>query len=364
MMSDEINDLTETKKRGRPPKAKEEFIDLEEPQQKRIVAVDVGTMNLVAAEKNDKDKVEIRSLRNMYLPLDKNQTTMVEMSNIDYVESNDDLFIIGEQAYTFANMFSQNVKRPMSKGLISPGEIDGLDVLGLMMKKLCGNTKNGYCVYSVPAPSIDLDNNIIYHQNVFKRIFTDLGYVAEPFNEAMAIIYSQCQDEQFTGLAISFGAGMANVALSWKSVPILEFSVARSGDWIDQETAKSVGVVSNRITAIKERDLDLNNYAVGKKKERMIRESLVYHYREMIRYVFKLINDKLKNEIDDLQLPEEISIVVSGGTSLATGFLELFKDVVDEYDDEFPIDIKEIRHADDPLSAVAEGLLIKALTKN
>ena len=32
----------------------------------------------------------------------------------------------------------------------------------------------------------------------------------------MAIIYSQCQDNTYTGLAFSFGAGMVNIALSYK----------------------------------------------------------------------------------------------------------------------------------------------------
>lgn len=343
-------------------KTKKETVDLTAPQPERIIGVDCGTMNIVLAERKEKT-AEFSTIRNMYLPLEKDQVTMAELSNIDYVESDDHIFIIGNDAFNFANIFGKKVKRPMSRGLISPDEIDSLDVLSLIIQKVSGKTNNGKCIYCVPAPSIDTQNNIVYHEGVFKRIFTDLGYQAESMNEAMAIIYSQCQDDQFTGLAFSFGAGMVNVALAYKSVPVITFSVARAGDWIDEQTAMSLGTVPNRITKIKETNTDLINFAVGSKKERRIREAIVYYYREMIRYSLDQIKNKLSESADNLELPESLSIVVSGGTSMAPGFLSLFNQVLTEYKDSFPIQIKEVKAADDPMTAVAEGLLIKAISK-
>jgi hypothetical protein len=357
--------MTETtqKKPEEAPKKSEETVVLDGPAKApKIIAVDCGTMNIVLAKQKGK-AAELSTIRNMFLPLDKSQVTMAELSNLDYVESDDQIFIIGEDAFSFSNIFGQAVKRPMSKGLISPQEVDSLDVLTLILKKLVGTTTNGRCIYSIPAPSIDIQNNITYHEGVFHRIFTELGYVAESFNEAMAIIYSQCQNEQFTGLAFSFGAGMVNVCLSYKSVPVVTFSVARSGDWIDEQTAMSLGTIPNRITAIKEKSTDLTNYKIGSKKERRIREAIIYYYREVIRYSLDQVVKKLEASTDNLELPESLSVVVSGGTSMATGFLPLFNDVLREYQDKFPINIKEVRQADDPMTSVAEGLLIRAMTK-
>jgi len=338
-----------------------EVIDLNK-QPRKVIGVDVGTMTLVCAQQV-KDQIEFSSMRNMYLPLDKDQLVMAELSKIDFVESEDSVFIIGEDSFNFANIFGKKVKRPMSKGLISPDEIDSLDVLYLILEKLCGKATDGICIYSVPAPSIDVENNIIYHEGVFKRIFNDLGYRAEPFNEAMGIIYSQCQDDQFTGLAFSFGAGMCNVSLAYKSVPVISFSVARAGDWIDEQTAMSLGTVSNRITKIKETSVDLLNYMVGGKKERRIREAIAYYYKEMIRYSLDQIKNKLLESADNLDLPDSLSVIVSGGTSKISGFLDLFKQILNEYEDSIPIQVKDVRAADDPMTAVAEGLLVKAMSK-
>jgi actin-like ATPase involved in cell morphogenesis len=340
-------------------KTNKPVVDTTKPEPSKLLGVDVGTMNLVLA-KHENDTIEITNVRNMYLPIDKNQLTMAQLSNIDYVESEDSVYIIGEDAYKFGNMFNQEVCRPMSKGLISPSEVDGIDVLTLIIEQLIGKTYSGHVVYSVPSQSVDVDNNITYHEGVFKRIFNELGYTSEPFNEAMAIIYAQCQDTQYTGLAFSFGAGMLNCSLCFKSIPITSFSIARSGDWIDENVAMSLGTIANRVTSVKEKGTDLSNYKIGNKKERRLREAIIYYYREVIRYGLDMVAKKLDEVAGDLELPDSIPIIVSGGTSLAKGFIPLFKDVLEEYT-EFPISVDTIKHADDPLSCVAEGLLIKGM---
>jgi hypothetical protein len=60
-------------------------------------------MNIVLAEPKGKS-AEISSIRNMYLPLDKSQVPMAELSNIDYVETDDSVYIIGNDAFNFSNI--------------------------------------------------------------------------------------------------------------------------------------------------------------------------------------------------------------------------------------------------------------------
>lgn len=331
----------------------------------QLIGVDVGTMFLVVSKKNDKDEIEISSIRNCYLPLKKELLSAAELSNIEYVETEDKIFIIGENAFQFANIFGQPVKRPMQGGLISPTDIDSVDVLTLILEQLTGKAKNGVCYYSIPSESIDHKNTITYHQEVFKRIFKELGYEARPFNEAMAVIYSECREDNFSGIGISFGAGMTNIAISFKSACVSNFSVAKGGDWIDSNAAASMGLVPNKITSIKEKGIDLSDYKIGNKNRRevRIREAIVYYYRELIRYSLDKIVERLTDDLDALDLPDELNIIVSGGTSKAINFLKFFKDELKTYK-EFPISIKEVRNAEDPLTAVSEGLLVKALLEN
>jgi hypothetical protein len=49
----------------------------------------------------------------------------------------------------------------------------------------------------------------------------------------------------------------------------------------------------------------------------------------------------------------EMPIVVAGGTSLVMGFVERLRELTAE---DFPVPISEIRHAEEPLFAVSNGL--------
>lgn len=333
----------------------------EEKKKGEVVSIglDCGTMHLVCARS---DSPDVKITRNVFLKLDSD-THISELSEISYVEGDEgQLYIIGSDAFTYANIFGQQVSRPMEKGLISPKEISAIDVLTLMIKNLIGDVKGkeAYCSYSIPAQAIDEERSVTYHENVFARILKSLGVNYTSVNEAMAIIYSECAKERFSGMAISFGAGMANVAISYKGVEALTFSTARSGDWIDKEAADSLGMVPNRVTSVKEKYMQLSGEVqVQNKKTKRVLEALYYYHKALIEYTVKKIIKEFDEKVD-VEIAEPIPIVVSGGTSMPKGFVEMFKDVISGY--ELPFEISEIRRAQNPLTAVANGLLIRTIS--
>ena len=334
-------------------------------QEPKNVGLDIGTMNLVAATIND-DSIESCALRNVFLEIDNFSIGSMDLKSISHIQIDESVYILSQDAYNFANIFNKTVSRPMNKGLISSNEIDGIDIISTMIKKLIGdnNTTNiidpklkPVCCYSIPANPLDSDMDVSYHKNVFERIVTQLNYIPLSLNEATAVIYSECEDTDFTGIGISFGAGMTNIAVVFKAVPVLTFSLSRGGDWIDLNAGNSIGTISNRVNLIKEKEnFNLTDYKIGNKKEQRIREALIYYYKDLINYVTSnIINSLSKIEVD---FPEHIPIIVSGGTSLADGFIDLVTNIFNDY--EFPFTVKEVKTANNQLTAVAEGCLIKS----
>ncbi len=323
------------------------------------IGLDCGTMHLVCARS---DSSEVNITRNVFLPLDTDED-IPELSDIGYIRNEDgDLYILGSDAFKYANIFGKEVSRPMEKGLISPKEIDAIDVLTLMVKDLIGDVKpkESYCSYSVPAEAIDEGRSITYHENVFARILKSLGVNHTSVNEAMAIIYSECAKEKFSGIGISFGAGMANVAVAYKGIQALTFSTARAGDWIDNEAAASLGMVANRVTSIKEKYMQLSGeVSIKNKKTKRVLEALFYYHKALIDYTVRKIIQEFNDKVD-IEVDEAIPIVISGGTSMPKGFVELFKDVISGY--ELPFELSEIRRAKNPLTAVANGLLVRTMS--
>ena len=325
------------------------------------IGLDVGTMNIVCARSDTDD---IHSIRNVFLPID-DDISLSELSDISYVTDDDsNRYIIGDSAFTIANIFGKEIRRPMRKGMISAKEISSIDVLTLMVKSIIGNlTENLYCSYSVPSSSVEEDRSVLYHQEVFKRILSYLHIESEPFNEAAAIIFSEAEKEHFSGIAISFGAGMTNYAVVYKGLVVHTFSSIQGGDWIDTHVGASLNLVPNRITNVKERFLDLSKDFMSEKnkKRRRIIEALQFYYIALIDNAIKNLVQQIESFVD-LEINEPIPIIISGGTSLPTGFDDLFRKRFSKFD--FPLDIEETRRAKNPLTAVATGLLIKSISDN
>ena len=326
------------------------------------VGLDVGTMNLVCASANPSGKTDITALRNVFLKVDETHLGETDLSKISHARIEDSIFILANDAYNFANIFGYHINRSMQKGMISPEDINSADVLSVMIRELIGTSGAGRprkCVFSVPGDPINSQSNVLYHQNIISRIITEIGCIPEPLNEAVAIIYAECAETDFSGISVSFGAGLTNVAVVYKSIPVLEFALNRGGDWIDDNVAQAVGTIPNRVVAIKEKKFDINRFDTGRKKERKVREALGYYYTNLIHFVIKSTLKELDRRDLDLGFPDSIPLIISGGTSLAGGFLDLVRQHVQE--EEWPLALSEVRYASDPLSCVAQGCLIKSL---
>jgi len=322
------------------------------------VGLDIGTMNIVSARKNKEGKIVTKRIRDAFVDLPISAKKMLKLNKkVSYVEEEDRLLILGDEALEFASVFGKTARRPLQDGLINPSEQGSLDVLVFMIESVLGTpkTKDEVCYFSIPADPIDDKNrNTIYHKGIFQRIITELGYTAVPSNEAEAIVFSECSDSNFNALSFSFGSGMTNVCLVLNTINCLEFSVTRGGDWIDKGVASATGLSQGRVTSLKEKGFDLNN-----PKDR-IEEALSFYYKELILYGLKHFSQKFMLAQNQFGLDKDLSVVVSGGTSKPKGFVEFFQKTFEKNKKRYPFGIGEVKHADDPLNAVAYGLLIQA----
>lgn len=326
------------------------------------VGLDIGTMNIVSARQIG-DKIETNRIRDAFIDLDADAKKTLRLSKVDYIEHDGNLIVIGDSALNMANLFKREVRRPLSRGVISAGELDAQQILSLLVHHVLQEpvVEHEHCFYSVPASPIDDENqDIIYHTEVFRKILSEHGYTAHPQNEAMAIIYSQCAKENFSGLAVSFGSGMCNIALSYQTVKGMDFSVARGGDWIDAHAAKATGSTASRMCSLKEKGVDLANTGGNRDAE-----AIALYIRALIKYCLENIAIQFRKVQNTLNLPEPIPFVVSGGTSRAGGFMSVFEEEFDAVKKKgFPIQISEVRAAKDPMTAVAEGLLVLSMEEH
>ncbi len=318
--------------------------------------LDVGTMTIVTARKTAKG-ISTARVRDAFLDLEPAHKKMLKLSGTSFVELDGRLLVIGDEALSCANLFNRDARRPMAGGIMNPGESDAHQVIALMMKQVLGTPlkPDEKCCYSIPAAALDVvGSDVTYHSAVLSKILSELGYAGEAVNEAQAVVFSECAAENFSGIGISFGSGMTNVCLSFKAMSALEFSVGKGGDWVDDGAAKAMNTTRGKMCALKESGVDIAKPA-GREQE-----AIGFYVQTLIDYAIKGIIDHFDKVKREILVPEPVPIVVSGGTSLAIGFMDVFKSVFEKNRSRFPVQVSEVRHARDPMTAVATGLLVVA----
>lgn len=323
-----------------------------------VKGLDIGTGTIIASHLDDAaNEVKSIRIRDAFVSLALEQKQMLKLSDISFIEEGGRVIIVGDDAANIANIFNQPLRRPLSKGTISPSELEAQKVIKHLFKTVLGEAPvpGTPCYYSIPAAPLDAEMDVTYHEMIMGQLVESLGWTPYPANEAQAIVYSECADTMFSGFAMSFGAGMVNAVLSYKSIPLITMSVSRSGDYVDESAAKATGLSSAKICAVKEKGVDL---LAPKGREQ---EAIAIYYKSLIRYALTNFVEKIKhqNVMASIDLPESIPVVVGGGTSLPTNFLAVVKDEVKKLKG-FPFSVTDIRHAKNPLYAVSRGLLIMA----
>jgi len=331
----------------------------------RHVGCDLGTGNVASAEASgEENKVAFRKVRDCFFKVDPSQflgganpmfgEKMLKKTGSHFIKVDDTLYILGDSAYNMATTVHKETLRPMAKGVLNPNEPESAVMLAELIKATAGKgTPEDTLFFCVPAKPVDADFDIEYHRETLKEIFNKLGY--EKINvmeEGLAVIFSELMEENFTGGAISCGSGMINFCYAFMGMPILSFSIARGGDYIDQGAAKNMNETANTMCNIKERGMSLKTPKDENEK------AIAIYYKTLLKYLVAqikfLYNEKDKKDLPNLFAP--IPLVVAGGTSLVGDFVEVLRETIAE-EKNFPIPISEIRHTQQPLFSVSHGLL-------
>ena len=319
--------------------------------------LDIGTMNIICAEKEGEDVVFMQQ-RNAFMELESSDLTktMLDTSKVLYVEEDDGISLLGEDAFRFATIFEKEAKRPMKRGIICSDEKNAIPMMKLIVERVLGTPKSEKEILyiSSPADPVDLDINVLYHRKTMEALAKNMKYDTHVIDEGLAVIYSELADYNFTGLGISVGAGLTNVTLAYLATPLMSFSIGKGGDWIDEQVSKTTGLPKEHVCATKEAESTLGtDIEFGS-----VKGALTVYYDALITYIIKNLDRRLS-----AIAPPKVSfpVAIAGGSSIPKGFFDLFEKKLKET--KLKIDISNMIRAKDPLYSVARGCLIAARTQ-
>jgi hypothetical protein len=340
--------------------------------------VDLGTAFLQTARDGHDGNVVYNTIRDCFreLPYDSEFEDTLKAQGAHYVKDDEKLYVLGNDAFLQAGMAefgaeikptdSDILKRPMKDGILNPDSPKiSMTILRELMKacveKDVGPARPGEVLYfSVPANPVDSTINNSFHSKMAEKYLRGLGYDARPVGEGLCVCYSENPRMYlpdgttipFTGIGISMGAGQANFCLTERGIPLDEFSVAKSGDWVDANVSRMTGQPKTKVMRVKEKLLDFDN--IDQDSEILL--ALECYYEELVNYVFGIFARRFGKNKGSIDHP--IDIILSGGTACPNGFDRKVKRMLEKMS--LPFEVREVRLAKDMLRATAIGAYIRA----
>jgi hypothetical protein len=323
------------------------------------VGLDVGTSRIVVAQRAGQEfRYESQLNAFVTLPHSKITQTAFERENVPHAVLGGEISVHGNESQRFATYVNAEMRRPMTHGVLDAKESDSLrvirDLLASMLPPAASREKQKLC-FTIPAAPLGAENTLTYHETTLRQILSELGYQPVAINEGLAVIYSELESSNYTGIGISCGGGLCNVCLAYLSVPVVSFSVPKAGDFIDSSAASVTGERSHFIRLAKEDSFHFNGFFADK-----IHQVIGVYYDDMIRSLVAALKDAFAKTRNMPAFNRPIPMVLSGGTALPSGFRDRFEKILWEQD--FPVQISEIRMSHDPLHSTAKGALVYALS--
>ncbi len=327
--------------------------------QGNLMGLDVGTSRLVVARPGGDEEFQFESQLNAFVsvPYSRMTENALRRESVSFHAQGEEIVVHGNEAPRFADLLNTETRRPMTVGVLNPGEKEGLPVIRRLIETMTKKGEGKPRIYfSVPAAPLNGEEGLTYHEATLRQMFQELDYEVRSINEGLAVIYSELEDTNYTGIGISCGGGLCNVCLAYLSLPALSFSIPKAGDFIDNSAASVTGDLANRVRLAKEESFYFNGHFVDK-----LQQVLTVYYDDMIYSLINAMKDAFSNSRRMPKLNRPIPIVLSGGTASPRGFRDRFEKIMRQTD--FPIPISEIRAARDPLTATARGALVAAMTE-
>ena len=321
------------------------------------VGLDVGTSRVAVAHRSG-DEYQFESELNAFvsIPFSKLTASVMEKEGVPHSVHNAAIIVHGNESEKFAELMGVEVRRPMTRGTLDPKEPESLNLIRQIITTMTGPAREGQRLcFTVPAAPLGGEESLTFHESTLRQVLSELGYQTRSINEGLAVIFGEMDSSNYTGIGISCGGGLCNVAMAYLSVPVMSFSIPKAGDFIDSSAAALTGERANHVRLVKEGSFHLNGTQTDK-----IHQVIGVYYDDLIASLVNSLKEAFARTRNIPRIGRPVPLVLSGGTALPNGFRDRFEKALRGSD--FPVAISEVRLAANPLYAAAKGALVAALS--
>jgi hypothetical protein len=240
----------------------------------------------------------------------------------------------------------------------------GRQIAATMIESLvprCG-VRAGTCGLILPGNPVAPANASDPLLGFVQRLLTLRGYHTMVVHSALACVLADLDDQGFSGVGVSVGAGFAGVTIAINGRSLGEWTVRRGCDQLDETFARSRGRFLFDSCGNKYLDLGaVSRWRTGSPIDlanpRTDDEDLLRSLtREWLTSVLREIGQQIELTGVSGTLPPYLGLVVGGGPARMTGFDQLVAEAM--HRTQFPVRISEVRSGRSSEFNLARGCLI------
>jgi hypothetical protein len=331
------------------------------------VALDLGAWSIRSLRRQG-DALVARRQGSAWLSLPDTRAERARLDDaaIPYAACQGSLVLMGDAARGWSHTRRTPVTDLLPGGMIPPRDPVPRQIVQSLVEAVVppATYDRETCAFIQPAQAIHAGDERAEGVDFFRRLLRVRGYETLAVSAGMALAHAELVREEFTGLALVWGAAGCEVCVARHGVPLVDSTVPRGGRWLDDRIAQACEMVHHDPTGWVGYDLDqaarLRESATGALVAPSIRaeEWIQQFTRELVQQTVAEIARVLERTTGLLEIRQPLAVICGGGLCETPGFLPLLADRF--LQTTWPIRLRTPRKAKHTPFAIARGALIVA----
>ncbi|MBT6156802.1 MAG: hypothetical protein HOL01_18840 [Planctomycetaceae bacterium] len=331
------------------------------------IALDIGSSHMRSLRRQ-RFRLIGRSCRSLFTELADREShrEILNRLGVPHLEINGQLIVPGDSADGIAEFF----RVPTTQAILNDRAVKSSDVGREVIVELVNallptpGHANEICCFTAGGIPGDTDGSRNEVNQLVAQTIRRCGYQPLGIGGATAVALAELGDQALTGVGITIGAAHCETTLMCHGVELARSSVARGGNWIDEQLAERQALhfwdqSGNRHLDFRSaRDWKESNVGSILSPTSVEESQLAALYRELVDDVLAAVRDAFTNAPHAFDALQPVGVVCAGGTASRPGFREIMLDELRK--NPFPFGISPVQIIGAWEYSVARGCLIRA----
>ncbi len=331
------------------------------------IALDVGNSHMRSLRRQQYRLIG-RGCRSLFTAMTDRKSHREILSRLDvpYLAIEGQLVVAGDNADGVAEMFRIPTTRLIPTDPLGKYSVAARQAISKLIDALLPAPRhsNEVCCFTVGGLSGDSGGRGNEVNEFVAEFIQRRGYQPLGIGSATAVALAELGDQALTGVGITLGAARCETALVCHGVELSRSSVARGGDWIDEQLAAQQSLFFWDQAG--KRHLDVRAARVWKESNAgsvlsptsAEDRQLATLYHDLVDDVLAAVRDAFTSAPHAFDALQPVGFVCAGGTASHPGFREIMLDELRK--NPFPFGIKQVQIVGAWEYSAARGCLIRA----